>query len=109
MTPLRRFTLSVAFLVAACSTTASPTLPVPPPVALASAPDMDGIVTITGSGAEPDALVFAFNERLNDGVIGTANDSGNFELRLQGASGDNITVWQMVGASTSSLVEALVP
>jgi len=105
-----RWLVAIAFgCLVGCTAGASPTLPVPPPSALSSAPDAEGLVTVTGDAAEPGALVFGYNERLESGVIETAEDDGTFELRLRADAGDSITVWQMVGSSTSGLLELIVP
>lgn len=95
--------------VMACSSGASPTLPIPPPSALTSAPDESGIVTVRGDGAVEGALVSAFNERTGDGVIGTANDTGRFELRLAAESGDSVLVWQRVGTQSGQVLSLVVP
>lgn len=96
-----------------CSTfsgcTASPTLPVPPPSALTSAPDADGFVTITGSNANPAALVSAYNENLEIGVIVRPEMNGEFTLRLRAESGHGVSVWQVLGTTTSELVSLAVP
>lgn len=95
--------------LAACTSGSSPTLPIPPPSALSSTPDGDGIVTITGTGAVPGALIAAYNEQRGDGVLGTASDEGDFSVRLRAAVGDDITVWQQVGTRSSELLGIQVP
>ena len=93
-----------------CESGSAPTLPLPPPVALVQGPpDAEGMVTVLGEGAIEGAQVFAFEERTMTGVIGTANDLGQFELRLAAESGDTILVWQRVGTQTSELIQILVP
>jgi hypothetical protein len=96
-------------LGAACSSGTSPTLPIPPPSALTSAPDEDGVVTITGNGAIEGALVSAYNERTERGVIETADDTGAFVLRLEAQTGDSILVWQRVGTQSGQVLSLGVP
>ena len=112
LTPISFFAAIVVALVAVlsgCTAGASPTLPIPPPLAVASSPDASGIVTIRGEGAVAGALVAAYNEELGAGVIGQAQPDGTFELRLMAAPGDSITVWQRVGTDTSGLLSLVVP
>jgi len=92
-----------------CSNSASPTLPIPPPSALSTPPDGDGFVTIQGTAAVEGALVSAFNERIGEGVIGEADDLGEFELRLRAAGGDPIAIWQTVGPDRGQILTVLVP
>ncbi|MEZ4251434.1 MAG: hypothetical protein R3B99_24750 [Polyangiales bacterium] len=96
-------------LLGACSSGASPTLPIPPPAALTSAPDEMGVVTITGNGAIEGALVSAYNERTGRGVIETADDRGEFVLRIEGQTGDSILVWQRVGTQSGQILSLAVP
>lgn len=69
--------------------------PIPPPLAQTSAPGEDGMVTVRGDGIE-GAQISAFNERTGEGVIGTADDAGRFELCLAAENGDSVLVWQRV-------------
>ena len=101
--------LGALLLASACTSPSAPTLPIPPPTALSSAPDADGLVTITGAGAIEGGMVLAYNETLGVGVIGTVTDMGTFELRLRGGIGDSILVWQRVGTDASRFVEIVVP
>lgn len=96
-------------LGAACSSGTSPTLPIPPPSALTSAPDESGVVTITGNGAIEGAIVSAYNERTERGVIETADDAGAFVLRLEAQTGDSILVWQRVGTQSGQVLSLGVP
>ena len=105
----RLLALSLALALPACSTGSSPTLPIPPPTALSSPPDGAGIVTITGSGVIEGAMVLAYNERLETGVIGVADDMGDYSLRLAADVGDAITVWQRVGTESGQLTTIVVP
>ncbi len=97
------------FLIGGCTGTAAPTLPLPPPVAVSSAPDAEGIVTIEGSGAIEEAFVFAYNPRRAAGVIGTADAQGEFELNIRADSGDALQVWQRFEGESSGFVDLVVP
>lgn len=70
--------------------------PIPPPSALTSAPNEDGMVTVRGDGVIEGAWVSAFNKRTGEGVIGTADDAGRFELCLAAENGDSVLVWQHI-------------
>ncbi len=96
-------------LVAGCTTASSPTLPVPPPAALSSAPNDEGVVTITGTGAIEGAFVSALNEQSEEGRIVRANDLGEFEIQIGAEVGNSIIVWQTLGTRTSELVTVIVP
>lgn len=112
LTPASFLSAIVIALVAVlpgCTAGSSPTLPIPPPLAVASSPNASGIVTIRGEGAIAGALVAAYNEELGAGVIGEAEADGSFELQLTAAPGDSITVWQRVGTDTSGLLSLVVP
>ncbi len=95
--------LALGLTVAGC---ASPTLPLPPPESpTVGAIDGDGFVELKGS-AQPDAVVYAFNQRSEEGVIGKSSSYGTYVLRLKAQVGDEITLWQEVGSERS--VPALV-
>jgi hypothetical protein len=100
--------LGLAVLLALVPACAAPTLPVPPPTALVSAPDVDGYATITGS-AQVNAHVFAFNNRTESGVIGVTDASGAYTLRILAQTGDLLSIWQMTGSSTSQINDREVP
>ena len=111
---LARTAIAAALLVGAllpsgCTTTSSPTLPIPPPEALSSAPDAEGFVTIEGDGAIEGAQVLAYNEQLELGVIGVADDMGRFTLRLRAEVGHTILVWQRLGTESGQLRTLIVP
>ena len=55
--------------------------------------DKDGYVTLKG-GANPQAAVFAYNTRTGQGGIDTADDGGQYEIRLKAQLGDDIDLWQ---------------
>ncbi|MAQ17568.1 MAG: hypothetical protein CMN30_22570 [Sandaracinus sp.] len=101
--------LAALLTASACSNSASPTLPIPPPSALSSAPDDEGMVTIEGRNAVEGAMVSAFNERLEVGTIGVADDLGEFTLRLPAESGDSLSVWQSVGVQRGEILTIRVP
>lgn len=114
MAPMRRRSwlagalAALALSVAGC---ASPTLPLPPP----ERPETisfgeDGVLTLKGS-AQPEAIVYAFNERSEEGVITKASGSGIYLLKIQAVLGDEIAVWQEVGSerSASVIIQARKP
>ena len=98
-------TLALALVLSAC---AAPTLPLPPPTALSSAPDATGNVTVTGR-VNPSAYVFALDEDRGDGVIVSADAGGAYSATLRAATGDTVTIWQMVGTNTGQLTTVIVP
>ena len=116
MTPVRSLRLGLGALlgalalalVVALGACAAPTLPLPPPTALSSAPDAMGRVTVTGR-VNPDAYVFALDEDRGDGVIVSADSTGVYSATLLASSGDTITIWQMVGTNTGQLTSVIVP
>jgi hypothetical protein len=85
-----------------------PTLPLPPPTALVSVPDGTGTVDVTGE-ALPDAYVLALNLDTDDGVIGRADGTGRYALRVRAASGHTLEVWQMTAADGGQHITVLVP
>jgi hypothetical protein len=105
MSSRRAFLTLLALAVPGC---AAPTLPLPPPTALVEAPDADGFATVSGIAREK-AYVFVFHEGREDGVIGVANDAGQYSLRIRAASGDLLEVWFMDGTKTSPIVDRAVP
>ncbi len=97
--------LGAAVSAAGC---AAPTLPIPPPTALISAPDATGLVTVSGS-ADPAAYVFVLHEETQDGLITHADALGAYSVRLPAAVGDMITVWQLIGTQASQQEHLVVP
>lgn len=97
--------LAVAVAAAGC---AAPTLPIPPPTALVSAPDASGRVTVTGR-ADPAAYVFLLNNDTDQGVIGHAATDGSFSLRVMAASGNELWVWQELNSQPSQQNIQTVP
>jgi hypothetical protein len=107
MVPLRRRSWCKALLVAlglSLAGCASPTLPLPPPEPpVVGSFNEDGTVTLQGS-AQPEAIVYAFNQTLEVGVIGKASAMGTYVLRIQAAEGHEVAVWQEVGSERSASV-----
>lgn len=102
------FALLTALTAFGC-TASAPTLPLPPPTALATAPDADGLVTVEVRGAIEGAMIFGFNTRTMQGVIATADDLGEADVVLRAQGGDVLTVWQRVGTDSSQLLDIVVP
>ncbi|MDW8248166.1 MAG: hypothetical protein RMJ98_02535 [Myxococcales bacterium] len=93
--------VAFGFSLAGC---ASPTLPLPPPEPpVVGSFHEDGTVTLKGS-AQPEAIVYAFNQTLEVGVIGKASALGTYILRLQAAEGHEVAVWQEVGSERSAAI-----
>lgn len=87
---------------------AAPTLPLPPPAALVySAPDADGIVTVSGE-ALPNALVTCLNVNKHEGRIVYADDAGDFTVRIPADVGDELQVWQESGTDEGPRVTIFV-
>lgn len=98
-------TIALGLGLLACE---GPTLPIPPPAAL-TAPDSDGFVTLTGD-APPAALVAAFNENQEQGVLGVADDDGRYVLRLRADSGDAVSYFYFLAdGSRSGIGDLVVP
>jgi hypothetical protein len=77
----------------------SRTLPLPPPeVKSVTAPDSDGLVTVFGYALE-GASIGVVNDRTQEGVITTSNESDcdntcPWEARIHAELGDPLRVWQ---------------
>lgn len=96
----------VAISAAGC---AAPTLPLPPPVALSTPPDADGIVTVDGDALE-GAFVSCLNEDTERGVIVRADaTTGAFVLRLEASPGDLLTVFQAIDTDRGPAIHLVVP
>lgn len=102
--------LAFALSISCAISCATPTLPLPPPLALStSAPDpMTGLVTVTGS-ALPDAYVFVLNPQTESGVIGMADMDGNYSIQIEAEIGDYLTIWQRLGSEDGPPIEVEVP
>ena len=85
-----------------------PTLPLPPPTALSTAPDVDGMVTVTGQ-VLGNAYVLVLNLDTDSGVIGRGDESGAFTVRLAAQSGHTLEVTQMVGSQHGQVTAVVVP
>ncbi|MCU0658465.1 MAG: hypothetical protein MUF64_25365 [Polyangiaceae bacterium] len=88
----------VLFTLAGC---ASPTLPLPPP----ERPEIstfhdDGTITLKGS-ALPEALVYGFNQNLEEGLIVKASPGGGYEMRIRAEVGHDISLWQELSTERS--------
>ena len=110
---MRRALRATALSLALCLCGASagcygPTLPLPPPTALVSAPDTSGTVQLTGD-ALGDAYVLALNLDTDQGVIGRADPAGRYALELQADSGHTIEVWQMTASDGGQHATVVVP
>lgn len=103
------FALAVA--IAAGPSCAAPVVPLPPPTALVEAPpDMDGIVTVSGT-ARAGAFVLCLNEETEQGVIVRADPtSGDYVLRISAMSGDVLVLWQNDGGEEGGMqITVIVP
>lgn len=105
MVPVRRRSWCIgllALLGASIAGCASPTLPLPPPEPPETSTfEGDGTITLKGS-AQPEAIVYAYNQTLETGVIGKASVLGTYVLRLRAQVGNEITIWQEIGSERSS-------
>lgn len=87
----------------------SPTLPLPPPSRPdISPPDASGVTSIVGR--VPGGTT-ALAENLETGrLVGqVTGESGNYDLRLQAAIGDQVVVWYRDGLEDSATVQLTVP
>ncbi|MCS6797791.1 MAG: hypothetical protein NZ898_04560 [Myxococcota bacterium] len=92
-------------LASACAT---PTLPLPPPTALVSAPDAEGMVSVEGR-VTADAYVFCLNADTDRGVIVRASPAGDYTLRIQAEIGHTLELWAEREARRSETVDLVVP
>jgi hypothetical protein len=88
---------------------AAPTLPLPPPAALAlTSPDpATGLVTVSGE-AVAGAFVSCVNVRTSTGVIVRAGTAGVFSLQIAAQAGDSLLVWQEIDSDRGPYVELCV-
>ena len=111
-------------VVLASASCIAPTLPVPPPAQPdVTAPDGDGLVTVSGgkNAVGAYAEVSVFNQTYAEsaeckaaidcapGVFRNANADGSFVMRVKGRSKDLLYVWQSTNGQESSATEAHVP
>ena len=101
--------VGVLAAVAASSGCAAPTLPLPPPAALAlTSPDpVTGLVTVSGE-ALPGAFVSCVNVRLESGVIVRSDAAGVFSLQITAQTGDSLLVWQEMDSNRGPYTELCV-
>jgi hypothetical protein len=94
----RRFLLAAGLLAAGCY---APTLPLPPPQKPEVTMTESGAFRLRG-GVEPNAQIFALNERtlLIDGQQTGRSGRYDFELR-EAAPGDLMQLWYQVGTDLS--------
>ena len=99
----------VALLALALPGCTGPTVPIPPPAAITvSAPDADGLVSISGT-AQPLAIVSALNQRTELGVLVVADEEGAFGLAIAAEAGDDISLWNRLADTTSGVTTVTVP
>lgn len=110
-----RRTVFIAWVIAcgwSAGSCTSRTLPLPPPeVTRVTAPDTDGIVTVTGYALE-GASVGVVNDRTLEGVIAATEREGcqstcPWTARLHADVGDSLRVWQFI--ETEGATDVLVP
>jgi len=100
----------MALTLGGCGST--PTLPLPPPVASVSAPNLQGLVRVEGQANE-DAFVTVFNEDTNDGAIRRAEPDGHYAIDIAAEVGDRLVIWQELdgvpGERSTQTVPGLAP
>ena len=98
----------------------SPTLPIPPPdSAVASVPDLNGEVTVSGGAgsAQSGAIISVWNSNYVDptsGTTGTGVDQpvatdGSWTAQIHGKSGDLLYIHQSYDGETSPDLYVYVP
>jgi multidrug efflux pump subunit AcrA (membrane-fusion protein) len=99
---------ALALLVLGIAACAAPTLPLPPPTALAEAPDASGIVTVRGN-ARAGVFVGCLNERTESGVLVRADTlTGDYVLQIPAEIADALTVWQFEGSDPGGMATTVV-
>lgn len=98
---------ALAVTLSGCGST--PTLPLPPPVALVGAPNSQGLVRVSGQ-ANDEAYVTVLNEDTEEGRIKKAAADGHFEIDIAASPGDTLTISQqrdgLLGEASSQTVPA---
>ena len=87
---------------------ATPTLPLPPPVAMVGSPNLQGLVLVSGTANE-DAYVMVLNERIGVGEIQLADAEGAFAIEIPAVVGDTLLLWQERDGITGERSEQTVP
>jgi hypothetical protein len=106
---------SLALMISALSSCASPTLPLPPPSTPELAPEAGGQWKLSSKrGVEGHAIVVIFNRNPNlpnaDRVDGTQADAdGNWEEIIKADPGDVIDVTQEFGSTRSAPTTFRIP
>ncbi|MDD9943487.1 MAG: hypothetical protein OXU20_20775 [Myxococcales bacterium] len=85
---------------------ASRTVPLPPPtVEQISAPDPNGLVTVTGIALEGASVGVLNEESMNGVIVPVMGDECDracpFEATLQAESDDSLRVWQFTGTGNA--------
>ena len=103
---LRRSLLAIGLVAGACY---APTLPLPPPQKPEITLTESGQFRLRG-GVEPNAQIFAINER-NGLIDGQQVDrTGRYDFTLQGAvEGDLMQIWYQVGTDLSPTTVFTLP
>jgi hypothetical protein len=106
--PLRAALLGsvLAALLAGCGNT--PTLPLPPPLAVIGAPSLEGLVTVSGQANE-DAYVTVLNQQTESGKITHAEADGHYTVEIEAESGDVLVIWQERDGIAGERTEQTVP
>lgn len=87
----------------------APSLPLPPPAALVSAPDpATGLATVDANVLS-NAYVLCLNDRTDRGVIERADDSGRSVFQIAAVGGDTLSIWQQVGDDLGPPRQFVVP
>lgn len=100
---------AAAFVVASAGCTATPTLPLPPPVASVSTPNAQGLVRVEGQ-INDRAFVHVFNQDRDAGRTERADDVGHFVVDIEASAGHTLVIWQEDDEGmTGERIEKVVP
>jgi hypothetical protein len=75
---------------------------------MASAPDVNGLVTVTGE-VNPDAYVYCLNLDQDRGVFDRADMDGRFSLQIAANIGEYLSIHQQSGTDQGPPFEIRVP